>query len=89
MIWCGHRLLRRLVTETASPPCRPIHTDWKALYKAAIFETDRSLASRKAAEAERALLARERELFYAPGPLEDALYALRALRTAWQHAMAA
>ena len=81
--------------ETASPPCRPIRTDWKALYRAAIFETDRSLASQKAAEAERALLARERELFYAPGPLEekedleDALYALRALRTACQHVMAA
>ena len=81
--------------ETASPPCGPVRTDWKALYRAAIFETDRSLASQKAAEAETAILARERELFNAPGSLEekedleDALYALRALRTAWQHATAA
>ena len=81
--------------ETASPACRPIRTDWKALYRAAIFETDKSLGSQKAAEAERAVLARERELFYAGGrleekeDLEDALYALRALRTAWQHAMTA
>ncbi len=81
--------------ETAFPPCRPVRTDWKALYRAAIFETDTSLASQKAAEAERALLARARELFYAPGSLEekedleDALYALRALRTAWQYAIAA
>lgn len=81
--------------ETAFPPCPSIRTDWKALYRAAIFETDRSLGSEKVAEAEKAILAREREFFYAPGPLEekedleDALYALRALRTAWQHAMAA
>ena len=79
--------------ETAFPSCR--RTDWKALYRAAIFETDRSLGSQKVAEAEKAILARERELFYAPGTfdekedLEDALYALRALRTAWQHATVA
>jgi len=81
--------------ETAFPSCRSSRTDWKALYRAAIFETDRSLGSQKVAEAEKAILARERELFYAPGTfdekedLEDALYALRALRTAWQHATVA
>jgi len=81
--------------ETAFPPCRSICTDWKVLYRAAIFEADRTLGSQKVAEAEKAILARERELFYAPDTfaekedLEDALYALRALRTAWQHAMAA
>ena len=37
------------------------------------------------------MLARGRELFYTPGTveelkaLEDALYALRAFRTAWRH----
>ena len=81
--------------ETAFPPCPSIRTDWKARYRAAILETDRSLGSQKVAEAEKAILARERELFYASGTfeekedLEDALYALRALRTAWQHVMAA
>ena len=65
-------------------------TAWKAFYRAAIFETDRRLASQKAAQAERALLARERKLFYAAGSLqgeedlEDTLYALRALRTGLQ-----
>lgn len=81
--------------ERAFPPCQSIRTDWKVLYRAAICETDRSVGSQKVAEAEKAVLVRERELFYVPGTLEekedleDALYALRALRTAWQHAMAA
>jgi len=81
--------------ETASPPCRPIFTEWKALCRAAIVETDKSVGSIKAAEAERAILARERELFYGDGTLEekedleDALYVLRALRNAWQHSEAA
>ena len=81
--------------EKAFPPCRPTNADWKVLYISAIRETDKSIGSQKVTEAEKAVLARERELFYAPGTLEekedleDALYALRALRTAWQHAMAA
>ena len=80
--------------ETASPPC-PIRTDWKALYRAAIQETDGHIGSQKVAEAEKALLARERELFYDQGTLEeeealeDALYALRALRSSWQYRTAA
>lgn len=63
-----------------------MRTDWKVLYRAAICEIDRRVGSQKVAEAEKAVLARERELFYAPGTLEekedldDALYALRALR---------
>lgn len=81
--------------ETASLPCRPICTEWKALCKAAIFETDKNVSSMKAAEAERAILARERELFYGDGTLEekealeDALYVVRALRNAWRHMEAA
>ena len=77
--------------ETASPPC-PIHTDWKALCKAAIHETGGSIGLQRIAEAERAISARARELFYSNGPfeeeeaLEDALYTLRALRSAWTHA---
>jgi hypothetical protein len=81
--------------ETAFPPCRPICTEWKSLCRAAIFETDKSVGSIKAAEAERAILARERELFYGEGTLEekealeDALYVVRALRNAWQYTEAA
>lgn len=80
--------------ETASPPC-PIRTDWMALYRAAIQEMDARIGSQKVAEAEKAVLARERELFYDHGTpeekeaLEDALYALRALRSSWQYRTAA
>jgi hypothetical protein len=80
--------------ETTSPPC-PIRTEWKALYKAAILENDRSVGSQRVAEAERAVLARARELLYSQGTLEekeaieDALYTLRALKTAWEYSRAA
>ena len=80
--------------EKALPPCLSA-TDWKVLYRAAIYETDRSLTSQKVAEAERAAHARERELFYSGGTLEekealeDALYALRAMKSAFQYAQAA
>ena len=63
----------------------PIASDWKALYRAAICESDKS-AFRRIVEAEKAILARERELFYSGGTLqekealEDALHALHALR---------
>jgi len=42
-------------------------------------------------DAEEAVIARRREIFYADGTpeekeaLEDALYALHAFKTAWQH----
>jgi len=75
-------------------PCRkPV--DWKALYRAAIFETNSNAVMERVSEAERAVLARGRELFYGHGTLEekedleDALYALRAFRTACQHIEAA
>jgi hypothetical protein len=80
--------------ETAFPQC-PIRTDWKALYRAAIYETDGRVGSQKVAEAEKAVLVREREIFYAEGTLEekdaleDALYCLRALKCARQHTIAA
>ena len=79
---------------TAFPPC-PNHADWKTLYRAAILESDKNIISRRVSEAETAILARGRELFYGDGApeeqeaLEDALYTLRALRTAWEHAEAA
>ena len=49
----------------------------------------------RVSEAEEAVLARGREIFYGNGTpeekeaLEDSLYALRAFRTAWQHTEAA
>ncbi len=75
-------------------PC-PGHTEWKSLYRAAILETNQLVISQRICRAEEAVLAREREVFYGHGTLEeqealeDALYALRALRTALQHAEAA
>jgi len=77
--------------STAFPP-RPVHADWKSLYRAAVLETDRILSREKVGEAERAVLARARELFYNGGTseekesVEDALYLLRAYRNAWEHA---
>ena len=79
---------------TAFPP-RPTHAEWKALYRAAILETDRNVIQEKLSEAESAVLARGRELFYGNGTceekdeLQDALYALRAFRNSLEHAEAA
>ncbi len=60
---------------------------WRSLYIAALFEPDRTILPDRIAEAQTALVRRARELFYAPGDhieeeeaLEDALYALQALR---------
>lgn len=76
--------------KMAFPPC-PNDKGWKTLYRAAILETNRNVIPKRVSEAESAVLARERELFYNGGTgeeqesLEDALYALRAFRSAWQH----
>jgi hypothetical protein len=59
---------------------------WRGLYKAALFETDRSKLPSRIEEARRALALRSRELF-ASSPncdgeveaIENALYALHAL----------
>jgi hypothetical protein len=60
---------------------------WHSLYQAALFETDREKIPARIDEAERAILERVRELFGAKNDhieedqiLDDALYALRALR---------
>jgi hypothetical protein len=69
--------------------------NWKLLYRAAILETNRRAVPRRVLEAEKAVLARGRELFKKIGTLdekealEDALYALRAYKTAWSHTDAA
>jgi hypothetical protein len=61
---------------------------WHVLYHAAQFEADRDKIPQRIAEAELAILSRIRELFVATADhieedivLDDALYALRALRT--------
>ena len=62
-------------------------TSWRTLYQAALFEKDRQMVSTRIDEAEKAILRRVRELFAVETDhieedqiLEDALYALRALR---------
>lgn len=60
---------------------------WHSLYQAALFETDRNKIPRLIEEAEKAILSRIKELFVSSADhieedvvLDDALYALRALR---------
>jgi predicted RNA methylase len=79
---------------SAFPPCLN-RSDWRTLYRAAILETDKNVLPKRVSEAEEAVRARGREIFYADGTLEekealeDALYALLAFRNAWQHSEAA
>ena len=80
------------MATTASPQCL---NSWTTLYRAAILETNSIILPVRVSEAEAAVLARRREIFYADGTpeekeaLEDALYALHAFTTAWQHSEAA
>lgn len=82
-----------VVMTTAFPSLKRI--DWRPLYRAAILETNKRVLPQRVSEAEAAVIARRREIFYAYGSpeekeaLEDALYALRAFTTAWQHSEAA
>jgi len=64
---------------------------WKRLYTEALFEIDSSKLPERIAQAEAALVSRARELFHAPGDnieeeqaLDDAMYAMRALRSTYQ-----
>ena len=62
---------------------------WRNLYAAALMETDDDKMSRRIAEAEGAIVARQRELFKAScdniheeeEAMDDALYALNALKS--------
>jgi hypothetical protein len=63
-------------------------TEWRQLYIAALFETDRSRIPARITEAQEAILIRTREMSSAGHDtieedlaLEDALYALRALQS--------
>jgi hypothetical protein len=59
------------------------------------MESNKNVLPKRVSEAEEAVIARRREIFYANGSpeekeaLEDALYALHAFRTAWEHTEAA
>jgi isopentenyldiphosphate isomerase len=70
-----------------SRPARSSNPSWHALYQAALFETDRQMIPIRIAEAEKAIMERVKELFGVEADhieedqiLDDALYALRALR---------
>lgn len=61
---------------------------WRQLYTAALFETDRKQIPLRIVAAEKAIIARSRELFAASSDtieedqaLDDALYALKALQS--------
>jgi hypothetical protein len=64
---------------------------WKLLYLAAIREKDKGVLAKRISDAEHAIFLREREIFYSgttleeKEALEDALYALRALKSAREH----
>ena len=66
-------------------------TGWRDLYKAALFEIDKTRLPERIAQAEEALVARARELFHIAGDnieeeqaLDDTTYALHALRNTSQ-----
>ena len=67
----------------------PYKRVWAQFYKAALFELDANKVSDRIAEAETALVTRARELFHLAGDnieeekaVDDAMYALHALRSA-------
>jgi hypothetical protein len=71
--------------------CSDTRQPWRELYMAALFETERERIPARIAEAEKAIVARSRELFSASSDtieedqaLDDALYALRALQSCVQ-----
>ena len=73
-------------TGTLGPPHKRV---WAQFYKAALFELDASKVLDRIAEAERALVTRARELFDSAADnieeehaVDDAMYSLRALRSA-------
>jgi len=79
--------------KTNLPP--PTGKPWRELYLAALFETDAAELPDRIADAEKALALRARELFQTNGDhiqeadaMEDAIYALHALRSASRHACA-
>jgi len=73
---------------TSQITASPVSRNWRELYTAALFETDDNRLAARIADAEKAIVARARELFSAGSDtieedqaLDDALYALRALQS--------
>ena len=69
-------------------PCSAPPLGWHMLYHAALFETDHNRVPQRIEPAEKAILRRIKALFVTAGDhmeedvvLDDALYALRALRS--------
>jgi hypothetical protein len=80
-----------MVTVTSQFAVSADLPNWREVYKGALLESDRERLSLRIDEAERAILLRGRELFAIPADtseeaaaLDDALYALGALRTCLQ-----
>jgi hypothetical protein len=72
-------------------PVREYKRVWPQVYRAALFELDANKVSDRIAQAETALVERARELFGSAGDnieeeqaVDDAMYALHALRSALQ-----
>lgn len=72
-------------TEICKSPDR---RHWRELYKVALYEVDKDKISGRIAQAEKAVVLRARELFWAPGDngeeaeaLDDVMYALHVLRS--------
>jgi hypothetical protein len=69
---------------------------WPRFYKAALFESDANIVSDRIAEAQAALVTRAREVFHAEGDnieeehaVDDAMYAMHALRSALKYRLKA
>jgi hypothetical protein len=65
---------------------------WRALYRAALSESDKGKLPKRVAEAEKAVVLRARELFQAAGhngeetaARDDVMYLLHALRSKYQN----
>ena len=77
--------------QTLPPP--PKGKPWREFYLAALFETNTAELPDRIADAEKALALRARELFQTTGDhieeeyaMDDALYALHALRSTSRYA---
>lgn len=71
----------------------PDAQEWRALYRAAVFNPDKREMAKRLADAEEAIVERMRQLFRETGAdaqcereaLDDALYTLTATRVAHEH----
>ena len=73
--------------RSQTPPFQSTPGKWRDLYTAVLFETDTMRIPQRISDAEKAIVARARELFSAGADtidedeaLDDALYALRAFQ---------